>query len=457
MRTARETGASAPKAASRNPSAVPVMLRRSRDRVPVGLLHFGSDGRRQYSLFRYAPSWLESGDAFPLAPDLPLEDRDFRYSEHGRTVRTALPGPVFDGAPDSWGRAIIRAVHGAGLGERDFLLATGDGTRQGALGYLDGTPPFAGPLARSRRELGALRDLVDAWEQDRAAGTRTAEALAASIGSLGGSRPKVDFDDGGHLAIAKFTSVRDRRPVARLEVATLDLARLAGLDAARARLELRHDERPVAIVRRFDRRDGAPVPYLSARSFLGAACPRDTRIESGQAGGGDACYTDIAERLAAHGFEPERQMAELWRRLLFTILVSNTDDHLQNHGLLHVSGGRWALAPAFDIVPQPERRRRLKTGIAPEYGKAASVEAALDAAPRFGLDRDRARSMLRAMLEITGGQWAAHCRAQGMAAQSIAACRPAFEHEETAAARRLAAPGARSGPIPPGKGKENGR
>ena len=271
MRTAKETGTSAPKAASRDPGRhVPIpVLRWGRDRVPVGLLQFGTDGPRQFSLFRYAPSGLESGDAVPVAPDVPLEDRSptSGIRSTGAPLRTALPGPVFDGAPDSWGRAVIRAVLGGGLDERDFLLAVGDATRQGALGYLDGAPLFAGPLARSRRELGALRNLVDAWEQGRAAGTRTAEALAASIGSLGGSRPKADFDDGGYLAIAKFTSVRDRRPVARLEVATLDLARRAGLDAARARLELQHDERPVAIVRRFDRRDGAPVP-LSLRPVL---------------------------------------------------------------------------------------------------------------------------------------------------------------------------------------------
>ena len=416
------------------PAAVTVMLRRRRDRVPVGLLRFGTDGPRQFSLFRYAPSWLESPDAFALAPDLPLEDRDFPHSGrgHGRAMRAALPGPVSDGTPDSWGRGILRTVLGGRQDEKTFLLAVGDATRQGALGYADNTPLFAGRLARTRRELGALRELAVAREQDRAGNMRA--ALAAAIGSLGGSRPKADFDDGGHLAIAKFTPVRARMPVARLEVATLDLARAAGLDAAR--LEFRHDERPVAIIRRFDRRDGAPVPYLSARSFLGPGMQ-------------DACYTDIAARLAAHGFEPERQMAELWRRLLFTILVSNTDDHLQNHGFLHVAGGRWALAPAFDIVPS--RRRGLKTGIAPGYGKVASVEAALEAAPCFALGRDRARTMLRAMLEVVTDGWAAHCRARGMAARAIAACRPAFEHEQTAAARRLAAPGRKGGTIPDGK------
>ena len=127
-------------------AAVTVMLRRRRDRVPVGLLRFGTDGPRQFSLFRYAPSWLESPDAFALAPDLPLEDRDFPHSGrgYGRAMRAALPGPVSDGTPDSWGRGILRTVLGGRQDEKAFLLAVGDATRQGALGYADNTPLFAG-------------------------------------------------------------------------------------------------------------------------------------------------------------------------------------------------------------------------------------------------------------------------------------------------------------------------
>lgn len=397
-----------------------------REGRPVGELRYGTDAARRFGLFRYAPSWLGSEDAFALAPDMPLEDRDFRCSG-----RSALPGPVLDGAPDSWGRGIMRTALPGQTGELDYLLAAGDATRQGALGYATGdeTPPAASPC-RSRRGLRALRDLVAAWERDR--DPSAAEALAPAIGSLGGSRPKADFVDGGHLAIAKFTSVHDRSPVARLEVATLKLARRAGLDAARARLALRQDSRPVAIVRRFDRQGGARLPYLSSRSFLGVRAP-------------GACYTDIAERIAGHGFEPARQMKELYRRLLFTILVSNRDDHLQNHGFLHVRGGLWALAPAFDIVPQPHRRRRLKTAIAPGYSRAASIEAALETAPCFGLGRDDARAMLRTVLEVVTGQWAALCRAEGMTAHDIAACRHAFEHEETERARRLTAPARSAG------------
>ena len=220
--------------------------------------------------------------------------------------------------------------------------------------------------------------------------------LAGHAGSLGGARPKADFDDNGAPALAKFTSDLDTRPVERVEVATLNLARAAGLNAAEARLELASSRRPVAIIRRFDRRGGGRIPYLSAQSFLGRE----------EAKGG--YYTDILDGIAAHGVDPARQMEELHNRLMFTILVSNNDDHLKNHGFLYEGAGRWVLAPAFDINPQPERHRTLKTGISEEYGRAASIGAALEAAPWFDLTEDRTRANLQRILDVIERQWTAH-------------------------------------------------
>ena len=184
---------------------------------------------------------------------------------------------------------------------------------------------------------------------------------------------------------------------------------------------------PVAIVRRFDRRGPGRVLYLSAQSFL----------ERAEGSGG--YYTDMLDGIAAHGAEPERQMEELHQRLMFTILVSNNDDHLKNHGFLYAQDDRWVLAPAFDINPQPERHRSLETGISEEYGRAASIEAAIEAAPYFGLDEDRARVNLKRMVGVIENQWTIHCRAAGMSEREIAAYRPAFDHEETERARKLVA------------------
>ena len=201
----------------------------------------------------------------------------------------------------------------------------------------------------------------------------------------------------------------------------------------------RRTARPVALLKRFDRAgDGSRICYLSAQSFVGAETATD------------AFYTDIADALRTHAFAPVTQLAELFRRILFTILVSNNDDHLKNHGLLlisesigskrageHRSQGRWALAPAFDINPQPQRHRRLETGISELSGNAASVEAALEAAPFFDIHQDAATAMLAQMSAVLAAQWQPCCRRAGMTTAEIKRCAPAFEHEEHRVARRL--------------------
>ena len=396
----------------------------------VGELVFESDGRREMSLFRYAPSWLESPSRFAIAPALPLTETPFHRSGAGPSRQSALPGAVTDSAPDSWGRGLIRKAQGRGLTELDYLLAADDTTRQGALRYLDD----AGlPLARTApsvprlRNLTELRALAQKSEAELELTPKERDLLVGNASSLGGARPKASIrDDDGHLAIGKFTAQQDTQPVERVEVATLALARDAGIDAAVARLELGGTDRPVAVVRRFDRRGEVRIGYLSAQSFIDA--------EQGTG----AFYTDIADALRAHGEDPKAQLTELYRRILFMILVSNNDDHLKNHGLLHVGSGRWVLAPAFDINPQPHRQRHLETGISDLSGNAASVEAALEAAPFFDIERTDAAKMLIDMATIVDARWRTHCRDVGLTAQQIAHYRPAFEHEEHQYARRLA-------------------
>jgi serine/threonine-protein kinase HipA len=166
-------------------------------------------------------------------------------------------------------------------------------------------------------------------------GDETAEDLRYLQGkgtSLGGMRPKCTLvDEDGRLAIGKFPSVGDARSVTRGEVLALKLAALAGIDAAQARIVLL-GEVPVAVIRRFDRdqADGR-IPYQSAASLLQAS-----REE-------DRSYTEIADAIRAHGHAPTQDVRQLWRRLVFNLLITNVDDHLQNHGFLHVAHGQWRL------------------------------------------------------------------------------------------------------------------
>ena len=396
---------------------------------PVGELVFESDGRRQASMFRYADEWRSAPDGFSIAPTMPLSQSPFHASASRERPRSALLGPIGDGAPDSWGRGLLRRALPGPLTELDYLLAVDDETRQGALRYLDDD---GGPLARSYppvprlSELDELRRLAGAVEGDPNAVASIRDRLVGSASSLGGARPKANVRDrGGDLAIAKFTSDRDTMPVERVEVATLALARAAGVNAAQARIELGSTDRPVALIKRFDRAGADRVHYLSAQSFIGA----DANTS--------AYYTDIADALRAHAFDPAAQLTELFRRVLFTILVSNNDDHLKNHGLLHAGAGRWLLSPAFDVNPQPHRRRHLETGISELSGHAASVEAAVDAAPFFDVERADAVAMLSRMASTIDERWRACCGEAGMTAREIERYEPAFDHAESRTARRI--------------------
>ena len=398
---------------------------------PVGQILFEADGRRQTSVFRYAVEWLENPERFAIAPSMPLAESPFYVSASRGNPRGALPGPVSDSSPDSWGRGLVRKARSGELTELDYLLAVDDFARQGALRYLDDEGI---PLARSYppiprlSELRELRGLASAAGTGREMTASDRDRLLGSAGPLGGACPKASVrDERGDLAIAKFTSDSDTMPIERAEVATLKLARAAGIDAALARLELNDTDRPVALITRFDRRRTERVSYLSSQSFVGA----------GAATGG--YYTDIADGLRTHASAPKRQMDELYRRILFTILVSNTDDHLKNHGLLHVGGDRWMLAPAFDINPQPYRRRQLETGISDFSGNAASIEAALEASPFFDVARDSAAIALSQMISTIDEEWRAHFLAAGMTSEEIKRFEPAFDHEESRVARRIKA------------------
>lgn len=346
---------------------------------PVGEIVFETDGRRQTSMFRYAVEWLENPQRFPIAPSMPLGDSPFYASVSRANPRDALPGPVSDGSPDSWGRSLIRRLRSGALTELDYLLAVGDLTRQGSLRYLD---EDGVPLSRSYPPVPRLNALARLGSLASAAGKAEAmtasekEQLLGSAGSLGGTRPKASVrDESGQLYIAKFTTDEDSVPIERAETATLKLAQAAGIRAATARLELSDTNRPVALIKRFDRGGGERFSYLSAQSFLG------TEAATG------AFYTDISGSLRAHAFDPRGQMAELYRRILFTILVSNTDDHLKNHGLLH-AGGAAGFSPQLSTsIPSHSDGGNWRPGLASSAATQLPSRPLLKRVPSSGSHR----------------------------------------------------------------------
>jgi serine/threonine-protein kinase HipA len=167
--------------------------------------------------------------------------------------------------------------------------------------------------------------------------------------------------------------------------------------------------------------------YVSAATLLG--------VERGAAG--NHTYSEIVDALRQHGAATQADTEELWRRIAFSILINNVDDHLHNHGFLHVEAGRWRLSPAFDINPFPDRVRELKTWIAEETGPESTIAALLAAVPYFRIPLPRARAMLGAV-EAAVATWRASGRELGMTADELEQFTDAFEHPEREAARRAA-------------------
>tara|TARA_R110002049_G_scaffold247690_6_gene422220 strand:+ start:14322 stop:15551 length:1230 start_codon:yes stop_codon:yes gene_type:complete len=387
----------------------------------VGRLRFESDRRRQHSQFEYDEAWLAADDRFALAPGLPLREGS-HFSSGKDDKRSALPGCFADAAPDSWGRALMTKALGGGLSEFDYLVLSDDRTRQGALRFLgedmeplsDLTPPIPRMV-----ELERLRALAQRFERDPGGAEEEARDLAGVAGSLGGARPKANVEGDGHLWIAKFTSAQDTKPVERAEVATLKLARMCGLRVADARLELRDSDSPIALIRRFDRRGDARIPYISARTAL------DWQGEEG------GFYTDIAEVIRQISSKPIDDLHELWRRIVFTILVSNKDDHLKNHGFIYAGGDRWRLSPAFDINPSPSRHRVLETGIIQGGSFDASMEIALEASAFFDVTLEDAKCGAASMARTLAASWKEAFRYEGASGDDTRLYSEAFEHAET--------------------------
>jgi len=388
----------------------------------VGKLRFAFERGRQHSEFSYSPDWLEDPRSFAIAPDLPLGLAPF-FASSGRSgdPRESLPGVFQDAAPDAWGRMLMERLHGAGLGEFDMLTLTDDTTRQGALRFCDGQGRvITGDTAPVPRliDLEELRSIAATIERRGEVSNEALRQMAGAGGSIGGARPKANVLDDGQLWIAKFSSATDASPVERIEVATLHLARAVGLNAPDARLMLGTTCSPIALIRRFDREGPARIPYISARTAL-------------QRHGADqGAYTEIAQFIQQHSDNPRADLTELWLRIVFTVLVTNTDDHLKNHGFVYAGDGQWSLSALFDVNPQPERHRLLKTAIIEGAPFEASLELALEAAGFFSLSPHEARERAGRMARQIHDDWRGIMRHHGVSGRDLSQLAPAFEHGE---------------------------
>lgn len=382
----------------------------------VGRLHTAE--RNSAVSFEYVSEWLSRAGAFAIDPtSLPLRPG----AHHSPT----LFGAIHDCGPDRWGRVLIeRAVRKHVLDRKpyqdlDFVLALDDASRIGALRFrADATGLFL--AARSGKlpplvSLAALLRATDAIHGE----TETAADLRFLLGAgspLGGARPKagVSLAD-GRLAMAKFPKPDDIRDIAAGEILALTLAEKAGITVAEHRL-VALANKSVSVITRFDRDGVHRIPFLSANSLLG--------LPQGELG----AYTLLADGIRQFGHDIAADLRELWRRLMFSLLASNYDDHLRNHGFLMREPGRWALSPAYDLnpVPEIERAQTSKTAIT-EDQEIPTINAALAAVPRFGLKAVEANAILREVLAAVLN-WRKTARQLRMSASTLDAYATAFEH-----------------------------
>lgn len=386
--------------------------------VEAGALYSHRRGRTESATFVYAREYVTRRGAYQLDPALPLGTAPSQTAV-GRTMFGALS----DCAPDRWGRTLIKRAEvrtareeqraPRSLGEIDYLLGVRDDLRQGALRFRVGDGPFLAPDdvgVPALTDLPELVALADAAERDDVS-LPDLKRLVRVGSSLGGARPKAHVRDiDGRVAIAKFPSAaHDTWNVMAWEKVALDLAAEAGIDVPASRL-LDLAGRHVLVVDRFDRTaDRGRVGYVSAMTML-------------EAGDGDQrSYLEIAEAIEEASPRATRDLAELWRRVVFGVLISNTDDHLRNHGFLHSGGTSWSLAPAFDLNPDPEPGPTYLSTSIDTGDDTASLALAMSVAPVFRLAADDARRILHEVAAAVqtwrdvAGRWLPPAEVEAMA------------------------------------------
>lgn len=403
--------------------------------VPAGELAY--DAAAGTARFRYGRRYAGRRDRVAIDPvTLPLPDADVmpgwieRVAAPGQRDTDLLFGGLRDAVPDGWGQHVLDRLAGGELDVFDYLVVAPT-DRVGALATgpdLEGPQRVWPPDAAPDREAGEsgepapggeIVDLADmqatiaALDDERDIETLppAQQRFLLRGSSLGGARPKASTTHKGRPHIAKFARKDDRYPRPRIEYACMRLAAEAGLDVPAVDC-VSVGEFAVYLIERFDRvqlGDGgfARVPFISGLTLLDAS----------EATAHHHTYGELAQTLRRYGSQPDRDALELFRRMVFNVLVNNTDDHLRNHGYLHGSGG-WRLSPLYDVEPLPSiglDERMLALGLG--QGRRASIDNAVAGATDFGLTTEEAEDIAYAMRSHVAARWEALFTEAGIGAR----------------------------------------
>ena len=377
--------------------------------------------------FEYDKTWLKRmSPAVSLDPELmPFPGRQYPAGK-------PMFGVFADAAPDRWGRVLmnkrerIKAERESRkprkLYDSDYLIGVYDETRMGGLRFKeDPEGPFLSddrdaaipPWARLR----TLEEAARNYENDESGLTeKWLEQLVRPGSSLGGARPKATvIDEKGGLWIAKFPSKHDENDSGAWEKVVHDLAGLCGLRVSEARLEKFSRYGSTYLVRRFDRDGMKRIHYASAMTLLGKT--------DGVSAADGVSYLDIASFIKAYGASPKADLVELWKRIVFNMVVSNTDDHLRNHAFLLTPRG-WALSPMFDVNPEPAGSE-LSLNV-DETDNRIQIELAISVAERFGITKKEAENIAQDIRKTVSDRWKYLAKSNGLSRGQIGAMAPAF-------------------------------
>ena len=393
----------------------------------MGILYVNSlKGGESYS-FEYDREWLKKTSLkITLDPELmPYSGRQYPFGK-------AIFGLFSDSSPDRWGRVlmnkrerILAEKEGrkpAKLYDSDYLLGVYDEMRLGGIRFKTETN---GAFLSDDKETAAppwtsLRTLEEASRNfendDTAVSEKWLNQLIRPGSSLGGARPKATvIDPKEQLWIAKFPSKNDENDTGAWEMVTHDLAKLCGLHVPEAKLEKFSNLGSTYLVKRFDRSLNKRIHFASAMTLLG-------KTDGASAADGTS-YLDIADFMKSYGAQPKQDLVELWKRIVFNMAVSNTDDHLRNHAFIFAENG-WRLSPLYDVNPVPYGDE-LSLNV-DEEDNSINIDLAIQTAARFGISEADAMTYAKNILSVVKENWEKRATAYGLSRRLIEEMRPAF-------------------------------
>ncbi len=371
----------------------------------IGSLTAAPSRGKEVFFFEYEAGWIASGYPQRLDPQLLLVSGS-QYATEGKPDF----GMFLDSSPDRWGRFLMdrreaqlareESRDRSPLKESDYLLGVFDGFRMGALRFrieddgpfLDDNRQRPAPPFTSLRELEQASIEIQRTGSDRRPDyAKWVRMLIAPGGSLGGARPKAGVaDENGSLWIAKFPSSNDTRDIGAWEYLAYRLAVRAGIEISECRSQKYGSDYHTFLTKRFDRTEaGRRKHFASAMTLL-------NRSDGDDASNG-VSYLELAEFLVKEGAHTDRDLEQLWRRIVFFICISNVDDHLRNHGFILEEGG-WSLSPAYDINPS-EYGDGLKLNIS-DVDNTQDLELAIEVADFFRVKAQRAVQIVKEVVEI---------------------------------------------------------